>query len=161
MELKWPVTKCDCGFDLREAEVKASEKSNDTSGNLTWTSFCPGCGRGYNVGARVKPKPPAEALAEMEAAPIISSGEEKEVEKDKGKASGIPPDKRGEALAKEKENPDPEGLLGAEAEAPHEETPEPGAIKPPGKGEFFCTKCASNHKEASKVGKRHSKFREA
>lgn len=157
--LKWPVTKCDCGYDLREAEVRASEKSNDASGKLTWTCFCPGCGRGYNVGARGLPTPTAEVVAEMEAAPVMSYVEEKAV---KGKASGIPPDKRGAALAKkEEENPDPENLLGAGAETPPEEKSEPGAITPPGKGEYFCTKCASNHKETSKIGKRHTKNREA
>jgi len=161
-ELKWPVTKCEaCGFDLREATPVAKEKGNDASGRLKWTDFCPKCGCGYFVGDRELPKPPAEALAEMEAAPILSYGEDKEVKKDKGKASGIPPDERGATLAKtEEENPDPENLLGTEVETTPDEKPEPGAVKPPGKGQYFCTKCAANHNETSKLGKRHLKYRE-
>lgn len=54
---------------------------------------------------------------------------------------------------------------------PEQETEEPGptgpapsepdAVKAPGKGQYFCTKCAANHNETSKVGKRHTKNREA
>jgi len=56
--------------------------------------------------------------------------------------------------------------------SPDQETEEPepekkeegkaGTPKVPGPGEFWCTKCASLHKETSKVGKSHSKkYREA
>ena len=171
MELKWPITKCDCGYDLREAEVRASEKSNDASGKLTWTCFCPGCGRGYNVGERGLPAPTAEVLAERDAAPALAFIEDKpsegkpKVEPTK-EPSGIPPDVRGAALAKtEEENPDPENLISQETGVKKpEETQEPGAIKPPGKGEYFCTKCASNHKDTDKpksIGLRHKKYQEA
>ena len=168
MELQWPVDICEsCGYNLREATPKAAEKSNDANGRLKWTDFCPKCGRGYFVGDRVEPAPPAEALAEMEAAPIISSGEDKEVKKAKAKVSGIPPDERGAALAKEEENPDPENLVSTNDEVATPATvassanQEPGAVKPPGKGQFFCTKCAANHHEKSAIGKRHLKYREA
>ncbi len=165
-ELKWPVTKCEnpeCGFDFREAKPGQLEKGNDINGRLIWNAHCPKCGRGYQVGDRVLPKPPEEVAAEMEAAPVLTYEKDKELEvKTEGKASGILPDQRGADLAnKEEENPDPEGLLSQESVVPPEEKPEPGAIKPPGKGQFFCTQCASNHNETSKVGKRHLKYREA
>lgn len=38
---------------------------------------------------------------------------------------------------------------------------EPDAIRPPGKGEYFCTHCAINHRETSKLGKKHLKYKEA
>lgn len=159
-KLKWPVTKCEhCGFDLKEATPHEKEKGNDANGKLIWTDFCPKCGTGYQVGYRVVPKPTAEVLAEQEAAPVLSYVEEKAVER---KPSGIPPDERGKTLDKEKqeENPDPENLLGTEPQP--EPAPEPGAIRPPRKKEYFCTKCASIHslKETSKIGKRHLKYRE-
>jgi len=160
--LKWPVDKCDCGHNLREAEVRASEKSNDASGTLTWTCFCPECGRGYNVGGRELPTPTAEVLAEMEAAPVLSYVEDLKAEaKTESEPSGIPPDKRGAALARTEENPDPEGLLDQEVATQPEETPEPGGVKAPRKGQYFCTRCASNHNETSAIGKRHTKNREA
>lgn len=173
VELKWPVTECEaCGFNLREATPVAREKSNDANGRLKWTDFCPKCGHGMFVGDRVLPTPTAEVLAEREAQAILKakSGEADESidpehlvtpgKAEVGKPSGVPPDQRGAALAEE--NPDPEGLLGKEPEVTQpEETQEPGAIKPPGKGQYFCTHCASNHSENSKIGKRHNKYREA
>lgn len=155
--LEWPVTICEaCGFNLRETTPKANEKSNDANGRLNWTDFCPRCGRGYAVGDRVLPVPPAEVLSEIEAKPVLAYERDKELEGKEGeKASGVPPDKRGEALAVET---DPEGLLNQELKT--EEKLEPGTIKPPGEGQYFCTKCTSNHNETSKLGKRHSKFKE-
>ena len=171
--LEWPMTKCDgCGNDLREATPKTSEKSNDESGRLKWTDFCPKCGVGMFVGERVLPSPTAEVLAEREGQAVLTKPSIKALEDadpehqvtagkaTAGEVSGVPPDERGKALAEE--NPDPEGQINQEAAVtPPEEKPEPGAVRPPGKGEFFCTKCASNHKEASKIGKRHTKNREA
>ncbi len=165
MELKWPFVECEaCGYNLREATPKAKEKANDPSnGKPIWTDFCPGCGHGYIVGDRVLPTPPAEVLAEREAAPAMSFVEEIKPEaKGKLEPSGVPPDKRGAALAKTEEVTDPEGLLSKEpvTEEP-EDKPEAEAIRPPGQGEYFCTKCATNHRETSKVGARHTKNREA
>ena len=167
-ELKWPVVECEaCGFNLREKAPKASEKSNDASSRLKWTDFCPKCGVGMFVGDRVLPAPTAEVLAEREATPALAFTEAKPTEGEPegtptGKASGVPPDERGKALAKE--NPDPEGQLSKKPEPQIEEKPEPGAIKSPGKGEYFCTKCAGNHKDTDKpksIGLRHKKYREA
>ena len=164
-EQKWPVDICEsCGFNLREKTPKAAEKANDAKGILKWTDFCPKCGVGMFVGDRFLTAPTAEELASRDAAPALAFTEAKPTE-DKSEAkptpepSGVPPDKRGAALAEE--NPDPEGLINQETQPQAEAKPEPGAIKPPGKGEFFCTKCASNHKETSKIGKRHTKNREA
>jgi len=161
-ELQWPVDICEsCGFNLREATPKAKEKSNDASNRLKWTDFCPQCGRGMFVGDRVVPLPPSEVLTEREAKPVLSFLEDKELEKTKDTPSGILPDERGAALAKDKEeNPDPEDLLSQEPATPPGETPEPGAIKSPSKGQYFCTKCASVHRLSSKVGKRHISCRE-
>ncbi len=173
-EIKWPVDKCEsCGYDLREATVKAAEKSNDSNGKLKWTGFCPKCGHGMFVGDRELPKPTEEEIAARESQAILkdketSTGLEKfdpehqvtTGEQPIGEVPNIPPDESGAALAEG--NPDPEGLLGEKTEKPSEGDPEPGAIRPPGKGEFFCTKCATNHRENSKVGNSHSKkYREA
>jgi len=134
LKLAWPVDKCPaCNFDLREATPKATEKGKDTNGKLIWTDFCRQCGHGLVVGARELPPPPAEELARMEAAPIIGSETKPEV------------------------NPDPEGQLKKEPTPPPENKPAPGEVRVPGPGEYFCTKCASIHKETSGVGKRHSK----
>ncbi len=163
IELKWPVVECEaCGYNLRERTPRAAERSN-VNGKPNWTDFCPGCGHGYVVGERLLPAPTAEVLAERGAAPVLAYAEAKDLAKEVPEPSGVPPDKRGAALAKtEEENPDPEGLLTQETQPPAtEEISEPGAIKPPGEGQFFCTKCASNHKETSKIGKRHTKNREA
>ena len=163
--IQWPVDKCDaCGYDLREATPKANEKGNDAKGKLIWTDFCPKCGHGYIVGSRVLPKLSEEALAALAAAPVLSYIKDERLEgKTADAASGVPPDKRGEALAAETdpENPDPEGLTTQEPETPSEGEPELGAITPPGEGQYFCTKCAGNHNETSGVGKKHSKHREA
>ncbi|KKM22822.1 hypothetical protein LCGC14_1621360, partial [marine sediment metagenome] len=44
-QLKWPVDTCEtCGTDLTGVIPKQQEKSNDESGRLKWTDFCPGCG---------------------------------------------------------------------------------------------------------------------
>lgn len=138
LTLAWPVDKCPaCNFDLREATPKATEKGKDTNGKLIWTDFCPKCGHGLVVGNRELPPPPAEELARMEAAPIIGSETKPEV------------------------NPDPEGQLSKEPASKPEEKPEPGAISAPGPDQYFCTKCAANHNESSKIGKRHIKNREA
>ena len=162
--LKWPVTKCEaCDYDLREVTPKAAERSN-VKGRPNWTDFCPECGHGYVVADRVLPTPTAEVLAELEAGPVLSYVKDGALEgKPEGEPSGIPPDKRGEALAAETtpENPDPEGHISQEPSASPEGEPEPGAITPPGEGQFFCTKCAGNHNESSGIGKRHSKHREA
>lgn len=161
-ELKWPVVECEsCGFNLREATPKAAEKSNDASGRLKWTDFCPKCGHGMFVGDRVLPMPNEEELARREAAPVLAYV--KEEVKAEGPPSGVPPDERGAALAiaTDPENPDPEGQLSQEPKTNPEEKPEPGAIKPPGEGQYFCTKCTTNHNETSKLGKRHGKFKEA
>ncbi len=163
IELKWPVVECEaCGYNLREVTPKAAERSN-VNGRPNWTDFCPSCGHGYVVAERVLPTPTAEVLAERGAAPVLAYAEAKDLAKEVPEPSGVPPDKRGAALAKtEEKNPDPEGLLSKEPEvATPKDKPEPGAIKAPGEGEYFCTKCASNHKETSKIGKRHTKNREA
>ncbi len=150
MELEWPVTKCEnpeCGYDLRESKPGQLEKGNDTSGRLIWNAHCPKCGRGYEVGYRVVPTPPAEIQGEQALAPVLSYVEDKTVKE-------VAPE----------ENPDPEGLIGGKSEPVLEEKPEPGAIKPPGEGEYFCTKCAKNHKDTDKpksIGLRHKKYREA
>ncbi len=155
-ELKWPVDICEsCGYNLREATPKAAEKSNDANGKLKWTDFCPTCGVGMFVGARVLPKPPED----VESSPILSYGNDEKLEtKPEGEPSGVQPDKRGAALAKAT---DPETQGASEPETVAEGTTGPGGVRPPGKDEYFCTKCASNHKETSKIGKRHSKNREA
>lgn len=164
-ELKWPVDVCEsCGYNLREAAPKAAEKTNDANGRLKWTDFCPKCGRGMFVGDRVLPKPPEDVDADVKS--ILSYEKDKGLEaKPEGKPSGVPPDKRGADLAAKEENPDPEGLLGKKLEvATPEAKAEPGAIRPPGKGEYFCTKCVSNHKDTDKpksIGLRHKKYREA
>ena len=164
-ELQWPVTKCEnpeCGFDFREAKPGQLEKGNDINGRLIWNAHCSNCGRGYQVGNRVLPKPPEEVAAEMEAAPVLTYEKDKELEvKAEGKASGVLPDQRGADLARrEEENPDPEGLLTQEPVTPSKGALEPGAIKPPGKGQFFCTKCALAHRLTSKIGKRHIAYQE-
>lgn len=172
--LEWPVTKCEgCDFDLREVTPKANEKANDASGRLTWNDFCPKCGYGYPVGDRTLPRPNEEELARRANAPVIDNKPLKGLEEFDpehqvtsgaaitaiGEASGIPPDERGASLA---EDPDPEKQLAEETEVTQpEEKPEPGAIRAPGENEYFCTKCASNHKEASAIGKKHTKNREA
>ena len=183
-ELAWPVTECEaCGFNLREATPKASEKSNDESKRLKWTAFCPRCGKGYFVGDRSLPLPNEEELARRKDQAILTKEPVKGLkdldpehlitpgEVTSSEASGIPPDQRGKELTEEI---DPEGLLSQEP-APGPDgiaiianranaanlDEEPGAVKPPGKGQFFCTKCASNHNEKSKVGVRHNKYREA
>lgn len=162
-ELKWPVTKCEnpeCGFDFREAKPGQLEKGNDINGRLIWNAHCPKCGRGYEVGDRVLPAPTAEVLAERDAAPALAYAEAKDLAKEVPQPSGVPPDKRGAALAEE--NPDPEGLINKETDTTvAEETQETGAVRPPGKGEYFCTKCVSCHREDSKKGKSHTKYREA
>ena len=162
IELKWPVVECEaCGYNLRERTPKAAERSN-VNGRPNWTDFCPECGHGMVVAERVLPAPTAEVLAERGAAPVLAYAEAEGLAKEVPKPSGVPPDVRGAALAKtEEENPDPEGLLTQETQPQAEVRPEPGAIRAPGEGEFFCTKCASNHKETSKIGKRHTKNREA
>lgn len=143
-ELKWPVIKCeDCDYDLREATVKATEKGLDPSGRLVWTDFCPKCGHGYQVGLRTEP---AKPLPEDESIPIIQYIKDEDL-----KPTPQPP---------EGSDVDPEGQLIEPSEPVAESQPEPEAIRPPGEGEYFCTKCASNHKETSKVGKRHLKYRE-
>ncbi len=173
-ELAWPATKCEaCDYDLREATVKASEKSNDEKGSLKWTGFCPNCGHGMFVGDRSLPIPTAEVLAEREAQAILKnkanetglSASDPEHLVTPGTAEAIepslvPPDRRGEALAEEQ---DPEHLLEQEPTGQGEAAqgkPEPGAIRPPGEGEYFCTKDAKNHREDSKIGKSHLKYRE-
>ena len=172
-EIKWPVVECEaCGFNLREATPEARDKANDAKGKLTWIDYCPKCGHGYVVGDRVLPEPTAEVLAAREAQAILKktateglegSDPEHQLtpgEAPVGEASGVQPDKRGADLAKE--NPDPENLINQESEVTKPKVPsEAGAIRPPGKGEYFCTKCASNHKETSGIGKRHSRHREA
>ena len=181
-ELAWPETNCEaCNYNLREATPKAAEKSNDEAKRLKWTDFCPRCGKGMFVGDRLEPLPPAEVLAERETQAIlkvkaIESGladldPEHQVspgEPFSGEASGILPDQRGKQLAEET---DPERQLSDEspASSPPEHfegpqtggPPEPGAIIGPSEGQYFCTKCASNHNEKSGIGKRHSKNREA
>jgi len=138
LKLAWPVDKCPtCNFDLREATPKATERGKDINGKLIWTDFCPQCGHGLVVGNRVLPPPPAEELARMEAAAILGGKSQPEV------------------------NPDPEGQLSKEPRPPTKEKPETGAIPAPGPGQYFCTKCAANHNESSKIGKRHIKNREA
>lgn len=167
VELKWPVTKCEsCGFDLREASPKASEKSNDANGKLKWTGFCPKCGRGYFVGDRELPKPTAEEIATTATQPVInktalkldeSIDPEHQVtpgQPSKVNASGVPPDKRGAELA---EKLDPEGLL----QTPEAEVTPKTEGPAPMEGQYWCTQCAKIHNETSKVGKRHLKYREA
>jgi len=146
VELKWPVTKCEsCDYDFREVEPKASEKSNDANGKLKWSDFCPKCGHGYFVADRVEAKPTAEAQAVSDARPVLSYVEDATVKP-----------------STPQENPDPEGLLTQTAVAVETNpNPEPEAIRPPGKGEYFCTQCSYNHRETTKVGKKHLKYREA
>ena len=170
LKIEWPVDKCEaCGFDLREATPKAAEKSNDANGKLKWTDFCPKCGHGYFVGDRTLPQPTAEEAALKAAQPVIGKPDlkldesvdpEHQVTGGKpatSKPSGVPPDKRGADLAK---ITDPEKLLNAEVggEAEPEVTPEKGQ---PREGEYWCTKCASIHRETSKVGQRHKKYAES
>ncbi len=38
---------------------------------------------------------------------------------------------------------------------------EPGDLREPSSTEYRCSKCSSNHKESSKLGKRHLKYRQA
>ena len=136
--IAWPVDKCPaCNFDLRETTPKANEKGKDTNGKLIWTDFCKQCGHGLVVGDRELPPPPLEELERMAAAPIIAG--------------------------KTEANPDPEKQLSQEPTPPPEtpEKPEAGAIPPPGENQYFCTKCAANHNESSKIGKKHNKTREA
>lgn len=152
LKLAWPVDKCPaCNYDLREKTPKATEKGLDTNGKLIWTDFCPQCGHGLVVGNRELPPPPAEELARMEAAPIIGGETKPEVN----------PDPEGQ-LNKEKPSDDPPlHFEGEQVGITTEEKPEPGAITAPGPGHYFCTKCAANHNESSKIGKRHIKNREA
>ena len=166
MELKWPVDKCEaCGFDLREKTPRENEKSNDSSGRLKWTDFCPKCGYGYFVGDRVLPTPTADILAEIANQPVIgkqpidalaSFDPEHQVtpgEVTTGEPSGIPPDERGADLA---EKMDPEGLL----QTPETEVASSTEGPAPREGQYWCTKCASMHNQTSKVGGRHKKYAE-
>lgn len=139
-ELRWPVVKCEsCNFDLREVDPKAGDKTNDVSGRLTWHDHCPKCGHGYQVGFRTPPdRPKVEGID----GPTLNYVTDQALEK-----------------AKPSENPDPEGLISKTAVAVMER-PEPEAIKPPGEGEYFCTKCAKNHREKSRLGARHLKYKE-
>jgi len=134
--IAWPESKCPaCNYDLREATPKAVEQGKNTNGKLIWTDFCPGCGHGLVVGGRELPPPPLEELERMATAPIIAG--------------------------KTEANPDPEKQLSQEPSPPPEYKPEAGAITPPGPGQYFCTRCAANHNDSSKIGKRHNKNREA
>lgn len=183
-ELKWPVEKCEaCGHDLREVRPKASEKANDEHGKLIWNDFCPECGHGMKVGDRLVPLKPAEILAQEEALKVVAQPAKIETfeaidpehqivegEVPTGKPSGIPPDKRARALVNKSEGQgagegetaeviDPENQLG-QTEETTGETLGPGEPHAPGKGQYWCTKCASIHNETSGVGKRHKKYSE-
>ena len=163
-ELAWPMTECEvCGYNLREATPKASEKSNDENKRLKWTDFCPKCGKGYFVGDRLEPIPPAEVLAEREAQAILKEKTTEDISVDPehlvtagtpaaSEPSGIPPDKRGAALSEEQ---DPEGQLQNETGTSVDETHQPSE-----EVMFWCTKCAGKHMIASKKGKQHAEFAE-
>jgi len=174
-KLAWPVDKCECGYDLREAIPKANEKANDASGRLTWNDFCPRCGHGYQVGLRLVPALPADELARQEAEKVVAKVAPAEVFADVdpehqitpgpvavGEASGIPPDKRAKMLVNKSEPQseesgiiDPENQLGVEPESPGVDE-----AHAPREGQYWCTKCASMHNQTSKVGGRHKKYAE-
>ena len=138
-ELKWPVDKCEnekCGFDLGEVEAKPRDKtglSDDGLKKKMYSDYCPKCGRGYQVGyvEILKPK-------EMTQEKLIQT---------------LPsPDKA-------PDEPTPEPFVEPKGKV---QTIHPGkAEKPrsPNLGEFLCPKCHSIHRETSKVGKKHSKFK--
>lgn len=178
-ELQWPIDKCEsCGFDLREATPKANEKANDAAGRLTWNDFCPKCGHGYQVGERVIPQKTAEELAKLEAEKVVKK-EEAQLEKIEdldpehqvslgtavvGKASGIPPDKRGKDLAKKieaSETGEVETGLDPEHQLESEDAGNLAGEHDLPEGQYWCTKCAKIHnKEKSKVGAKHLQYAE-
>jgi len=138
-EIKWPSDNCPyCEGDLTQTEPRAYDKAlaEDGSGELKWADFCPHCHHGIIVGDRFKVTP-RKVSAKME---------------DVGKkvpANAPAGRKVAEAPALSPENTYEPGQETAKTERNLVE------------GQYFCTKCGSNHKENSKVGKRHIKNREA
>lgn len=136
-DLKWPVDKCEhCGFDLREVTPTGKDKTGLSSDGLKkkmWTDYCPKCGMGYQVGYVEIPVP-----KEMTQEKIILE---------------LPsPDKA-------PEEPAPEPFVEPKGKA---QTLHPGKVeKPrsPNPGEFLCSKCTTIHRESSKIGKKHLKYK--
>lgn len=132
--LKWPVENCvNCGKDLTEVIPHPREKSlsEDGSGGLKWSDFCPVCGRAEIVGDRVIPVPRTVSTKVITSqAEILASA---------------PGARKAEAEStNEFYNPDkPQGPQ--------------RTLKP---SEFWCTKCAVIHRESSKQGSKHLKYKE-
>ncbi len=169
--LKWPVDTCEtCGTDLTDVIPKQQEKSNDESGRLKWTGFCPGCGHGMFVGDRVLPKANEEELARRAAAPVLSKDTTlRDADPEgqlggavvQGEASGVPPDERAAALAKAdgvaaSDVVDPENQLGNDQPEP-ELTADPDALP---ENMYWCTKHARRHERTSAVGIKDLEFAE-
>ena len=138
-ELKWPVDKCEnpkCGFDLREVTCKAKDKTGLSSDGLKtpmYTAYCPQCGKGYQVG-------------------FVEIPEKKVMTQEKVLATVPSPNQV-------PEEPEPEPYIEPKGKA---QTIHPGKVeKPrsPNPGEFLCFKCSSIHRETSKVGKKHLKYK--
>lgn len=133
--LKWPVDKCEkCGHDFTQREPRAYDKalSEDGSGALKWADFCPQCGKGYIVGDRVPfSQRSVSAKVITSQAEIIASA----------------PDRRKAKAGLTDDLYDPDKPKGPQR-----------TLKP---SEFWCTKCALVHRESSKQGANHLKYKEA
>ncbi|MFA5377307.1 MAG: hypothetical protein WC455_16270 [Dehalococcoidia bacterium] len=137
MALEWPVKTCQCGLNLWEHQPFQEEAGKDENGKLIWTCHCPGCGRGYIVGPRVevKPRPVGfdNALTPQPRPGTI--------------VTDLPQDPTGRKPAPEDEE---EEVIGApDAMSPAEMLP----------GSYWCGKCNTGHRETSKLGRGHLKYK--
>jgi len=131
--IKWPVDNCvNCGKDLTGVEAREKEKSRSKDGEDSWSDHCPQCGKGYIVGKRGAP------IQRGVSAKIITSQAEILATAPGGRKAGAGP-------TDDLYNPD----------KPH------GPRRDTLKGEFWCTKCAGIHRESSKQGTNHLKYKEA
>lgn len=145
--MKWPVERCNhCDFDLTGIEPHARDKSlsEDGSGKPMWSDFCPQCGRGYVVGVREIATP--RGLSVQSQTVELKAPAQREVLVEKDKSLGIA-------------SPAPSEFYEPVVKA--EETLKDSAEKRPKRSdEYWCTKCAKIHREGTKQGKNHLKFRE-
>lgn len=144
--IKWPVDKCEhCGYDLTEVIPRPSTKalSEDGSGKPMWSDHCPQCGKGYIVGERGIPVPRGLSVKVISSqAEILATAPGEREAKAKLKKAQAP------ALA-------PENLYSPDTDKTHELH---RSLRP---SEYWCTKCACVHREKSKQGTRHLKYKEA
>ena len=136
MALEWPKKVCDCGNNLWEQQVFPEEQGLDENGKLIWNCHCRYCGRGYMVGPRVEVKPRAVGY-DATLTPQPRPGTITDIAQDPTGRKSAPEDDEEEVIGPADAKPTAEMLPGS----------------------YWCGKCNTGHRETSKLGRGHLKYK--